>query len=90
MQLLQMVFLKLQSKLFSEVKNTLVLAAQHLMMCSLLKELMSVPVPALPLKVRGLRSHHLGVGVASAHSLVILRVDAQIPSPQLAHSHTLI
>jgi len=80
-QILQMVFLKLQSKLLS--------AAQHLMMCSLLKVLVSVPVPALPLKVRGLRSHHLAVDVANAHSLVILRVDAQNPSPQLALSHAL-
>ena len=51
------------------------LAAQYQTMCSLLKELVSVPGPALPLSVRGLRSHHLVVGVASAHSIVILKVE---------------
>jgi len=40
--------------------------------------------------VRDLRSHRLAVGVASAHSTVILRVDAQTQSPQLARSHALI
>ena len=55
------------------------------MMCSL-KVLVSVPSPALPLKVRDLRNHHLVVGVASVHSLASLRVGAQTQSPQLARS----
>jgi len=33
------------------------------MMCSLLKVLVSVPGPALPLRVKDLRSHNLDVGV---------------------------
>ena len=53
-----------------------------------LKGLVSVPGPALPLRVWDLRGHHLGVGVASALSSVSLRVGAQNLFPQLAHSHT--
>ena len=90
MQWLQLLLLKPPSKLSSEVEKTCVLTAQYQMMCSLLKELVSVPGPALPLSVRGLRSHRLVVGVASAHSIVILKVNAQTQSPQLAHSHALI
>ena len=89
MQCLQLLLLKHPSKLPSEVERTYLLAAQC-QTCSLLKELVSVPGPALPLRVRNLRSHHLAVGVASAHSTVILRVDAQTQSPQLARSHALI
>ena len=89
-QRLQLLLLNLPSKLPSEVEKTHVLAAQYQMMCSPLKVLVSVPGPALPLRVRDLRSHRLGVGVASAHSIVILRVGAQTQSPQLAHSHALI
>jgi len=90
MQSLQLLLLKPPIKLPSEVEKTRALAAQYQMMCLLLKELVSVPSPALPLRVRGLRTHRLAVGVASAHSTVILRVDVQTQSPQLAHSHALI
>ena len=90
MQSLQLLLLKPPSKLLSEVEKTRLLAAQYQMMCLLLKELVSVPGPALPLRVRDLRSHRLAVGVASARSTVILRVGAQTQSPQLAHSHALI
>jgi len=60
---------------------------QYQMTCLLLKVPVSVPAPALPLRVRALKSHRLVVGVASARSLASLRVDAQTQSPQLAHSH---
>ena len=90
MQSLQLLLLKPLSKVLSEVEKTRVLAAQYQMMCLLLKVLVSAPSPVLPLRMTDLRSHHLAVGVASAHSTVILRVDAQTQSPQLAHSHALI
>ena len=90
MQRLQLLLLNPPSKLPSELEKTRVLAAQYQTTCSPLKVLVSVPGPALPLRVRDLRSHHLGVGVASAHFIVILRVDAQTQSPQLARSHALI
>jgi len=86
MQWCQFLLLKTPSKLPSEVEKTRVLAAQYQMACSPLKVLVSVPGPALPLRVRDLRSHRLVVGVASAHSLASLRVGAQTPSPQLEHS----
>ena len=90
MQRLQLLLLNPPNKLPARVEKTCVLAVQYQMTCSPLKVLVSVPGPALPLRVRDVRSHRLGVGVANAHFIVILRVDAHIPSPQLARSHALI
>ena len=77
------------SKHPSEADKTRVLAlpAKYRTTCLLVRVLVSVPDPAIPLRVRALRSHQLGVGVVSAHSSVSMRVDAQTQLPQLTHSH---
>ena len=88
MAILQLLLLKPPPKIPSEADKTCV-PAQCQMTCLLLKLLLSVSGPPLPVRERGqcLRSHHLGVGVAGAPSSVSLTVDAQTQSPQLAHSH---
>ena len=35
----------------------------------------------------GLRDHHLGVAVATAHSIITLKMAVHTPFPKLAHSH---
>ena len=96
LQCFQLLLLKPSSKLPSEsrktcaveAEKTCVLAAtQHQMMCSLLKVLVAVQDPALPGKETDLRDHHLGVGVATAHSVVTLKMGVQTLFPKLAHSH---
>ena len=42
------------------------------------------PGPSFP------RDHHLGVGVATAHSIVTLKMAVHIPFPKLAHFHVLM
>ena len=79
--------LKSPSKLCLETRKTCVLATQHQMMCLLLKVLVGVQDPALPVRETDLRGHHLGVGVATVHSIVILKMVVHIPFPKLAHSH---
>ena len=85
-QWLQIQFLKLPTKLCSETRKTRVLTQQCQVICLLLKAV-TVLDPVLPLGESDLRGHHLGVGVATAHSLAILKMGVQIPFLKLAHSH---
>ena len=48
---------------------------------------MSVLDSALPVREADLRGHHLGVGVATVHSIVILKMAVHTPFPKLAHFH---
>ena len=90
LQWFQLQLLQMQRKLPSEPKKacvlkdkkSCVLAVEHQM-----KVLAAVQDLALPVRETDLRGHHLGVGVATAHFLVILKMGVQIPFLKLAHSH---
>ena len=95
LQWFQLQLLQTQRKLPSEPKKacvlkdkTCVLAVEHQMMSSPLKVLAAVQDLALPVRETDLRGHHLGVGVATAHSLVILNMVVQNPFQKVPLSHT--
>ena len=69
-------------------KKSCVLAMEHQMMSSPLKVLVAVQDLALPVRETDLRSHHLDVGVATALSLVTLKMGVQIPFQKVPLSHT--
>ena len=55
-----------------------------------MKVLVAVQDPALPVRETDLGGHHLGVGVATAHSIVTLKMVVHTPFPKLAHFHVLM
>ena len=95
-QWFQLQLIQVQRKLPSEPKKacilktekTCALAMEHQMMFSLLKVVIAVQYSVLPFRETDLRGHHLGVGVATAHSLVTLKMAVQTQFPKLAHSDT--
>ena len=67
------VYFLLQKLIFkpnTKIKGSNLLLVLHQLQKALPPVVQEVVVP-VPLQVRGLRSHHLGVAVASAHSLAL-------------------
>ena len=94
LQWFQLQLLQLQRNLPSELektcilKKTCLLAMEYQMMCSPLKLLVAVQDITLPVRETDLRGHHLGVDVATAHSLVTLKMGVQTPFQKVPLSHT--